>query len=357
MHYSITQYLLLGVFTFVLVGALTPVMRSLAIRNGVYDSPNIARKVHKEPVPYLGGIAIAVGILVVSYAALLYSDFTLQTLGIASSVLLPALAIGLMGLLDDIRGLEPWPRLVFQSLAAVIVAIILISSHTIGTPLNNAFLDSVVTIFWVVGVCNSINFFDNLDGGAAGTVAVITFFLFFIAFDRQQFLVSALAIVTAGATAGFLLWNRSPAKIYMGDAGALFLGIIVSVLTIRLDPELTSRTLSLAIPVLLMALPILDTTVAVGSRIYRGISPFQGGRDHLSHRLIRVGFQGRTVAFILWLAAAFFGALALAIYHWPEKYGYQIMSTAALVWISLLIFFLRIPSTDKPAPDGSALRA
>lgn len=347
MRYSISQYLLLGVFTFILVGALTPLMRSIAIRNGVYDSPNMARKVHKEPVPYLGGIAIALGILTVSYAALLYSDFTLQTLGIASSVLLPALAIGVMGLVDDIRGLEPWPRLVFQSLAAVVVAIILISTHTIGTPLNNMLLDTLVTIFWVVGVCNSINFFDNLDGGASGTVAVITLFLFFIAFDRQQFLVSALAIVTAGATAGFLLWNRAPAKIYMGDAGALFLGIIVSVLTIRLDPELVQRSQSLAIPLLLMALPILDTTVAVGSRIYRGISPFQGGRDHLSHRLIRFGIKGRTVAFILWLAAACFGLFALAIYHWPEKYAYQLMGIAALAWISLLIFFFRIPSSDK----------
>jgi UDP-N-acetylmuramyl pentapeptide phosphotransferase/UDP-N-acetylglucosamine-1-phosphate transferase len=100
-------------------------------------------------------------------------------------------------------------------------------------------------------------------------------------------LVSALAIVTAGATAGFLIWNRHPAKIYMGDAGSLFLGIIVSVLTIRLSPGVVPSYKSLAIPLFLMATPILDTTVAVVSRLYRGISPFQGGRDHLSHRLMR----------------------------------------------------------------------
>ncbi|MBI3429083.1 MAG: undecaprenyl/decaprenyl-phosphate alpha-N-acetylglucosaminyl 1-phosphate transferase, partial [Actinobacteria bacterium] len=270
-----------------------------------------------------------------------------QTFALASSVLIPALAISIMGLVDDLRGLEPWPRLVLQTIAALIVALILISTRTIGTPLNIAFLDTAVTIFWIVGVCNSINFFDNLDGGASGTVAVITVFLFFIAYDRQQVLVSALAIVTAGATAGFLMWNKAPAKIYMGDAGSLFLGIIVAVLTIRLDPELAPRSKSLAIPVLLMALPILDTTVAVGSRIYRRVSPFQGGRDHLSHRLIRIGFDRRAVAFILWFTAAFFGALALAIYHWPASYGYQLMAFGALLWISLLIFFLRIPSEDK----------
>lgn len=347
MQYSIRQFLLLGVFTFILVGALTPIMRSLAIRNGAVDSPNIPRKTHKEPVPYLGGVAIAIGILISSYAAMLYSDFSMRTFALASSVLIPALAISIMGLVDDLRGLEPWPRLVFQTMAAVIVAFILISTHTIGTPLNNAFLDSAVTIFWIVGVCNSINFFDNLDGGASGTVAVITVFLFFIAYDRQQVLVSALAIVTAGATAGFLMWNRAPAKIYMGDAGSLFLGIIISVLTIRLNPDLSPRAKSLAIPLFLMALPILDTTVAVSSRLYRGISPFQGGRDHLSHRLLRIGFDRRVVAFTLWFAAAFFGAIALAIYHWPVEHGYQLMTFTALLWISLLIFFLRIPSEDK----------
>lgn len=347
MQYSIEQFLLLGVVTFILVGALTPLMRAIAIRNGVFDSPNMPRKVQKEPVPYLGGIAIAIGIVITSYAALLYTDFSEKTFGLATSVLLPAIAISAMGLIDDLRGLQPWPRLAVQTSTAVVLAAILISTHTIGTALNNRLLDSLITIFWIVGVCNSINFFDNLDGGASGTVAVITFFLFFIAYDRQQILVSALAIVTAGATAGFLIWNRFPARIYMGDAGALFLGIIVSVLTIRLDPGIAPRSKSLAIPLFLMAIPILDTTVAVCSRLFRGISPFQGGRDHLSHRLMRVGFGRQGAAFSLWSLAGAYGALALAIYTWPESLGYPLMAVGASGWIALLFFFFRIPSTDK----------
>lgn len=347
MQYSIEQFLLLGVVTFILVGALTPMMRAIAIRNGVFDSPNMPRKVQKEPVPYLGGIAIAIGIVITSYAALLYTDFSEKTFGLATSVLLPAIAISAMGLIDDLRGLQPWPRLAMQTSTAVVLAAILISTDTIGTALNNRLLDSLITIFWIVGVCNSINFFDNLDGGASGTVAVITFFLFFIAYDRQQILVSALAIVTAGATAGFLIWNRFPARIYMGDAGALFLGIIVSVLTIRLDPGIAPRSKSLAIPLFLMAIPILDTIVAVCSRLFRGISPFQGGRDHLSHRLMRVGFGRQGAAFSLWSLAGAYGALALAIYTWPESLGYPLMAVGASGWIALLFFFFRIPSTDK----------
>jgi len=347
MNYSIPQFFLLGASTFVVVGALTPVMRKLAIRVGAFDNPTLERKSQKEPVPYLGGVAIAIGIVLASYGALLYSDFSWKTVGLATTVLLPAIAIAVMGLIDDLRGLEPWPRLAMQTITAVVVAAVLISTDTIGTALGNRFFDSVITIIWIVGVCNSINFFDNLDGGAAGTVAVITFFLFFIAYDRQQILVSALAIVTAGATAGFLIWNRTPAKIYMGDAGALFLGIIVSVLTIRLNPGITPVGKSLAVPALLMAVPILDTTIAVCSRIYRGISPFEGGRDHLSHRLIRKGASRKQAAILLWLMATFFGAIALAIYAWPDSFGTLLISASVGIWLTLLIFFFKIPSEDR----------
>ena len=199
-------------------------------------------------------------------------------------------------------------------------------------------------IFWIVGITNSINFFDNLDGGASGTVAVISIFLFAIAFELGQSLVSALAIVTAGATLGFLIWNKTPAKIYMGDAGALFLGIIISVLTIRLSPGIIPQEKSFAIPLLLMATPILDTTVAVISRLHRRISPFQGGRDHLSHRLMRVGLSRKVTALTLWAMAAFYGAMAYAVYTWPDTLGWQLIIVAAIAWIAKLVFFLRIPS-------------
>ena len=140
------------------------------------------------------------------------------------------------------------------------------------------------------------------------------------------------------------MWNRAPAKIYMGDAGALFLGIIISVLTIRLSPGVVPQVKSFAIPLSLMAVPILDTTVAVTSRIYRGISPFQGGTDHLSHRLMRAGLQRRATAFTLWGFAAFYGAIALAIYTWPDTLGYQLMALGGVAWLVKLVYFLRIPS-------------
>ena len=344
MNYSIADFALLSFLTFVAVGVITLPIRKFAIKFDVVDAPNLERKVQKEPVPYLGGVAIAIGVVAASYGSMLAVDFSMQTIKLASTVLVPAIAISAMGLWDDLKGLQPWPRLIAQTGTGIVVSSILIATDTIGIAFGNTLLNYVITTIWIVGVCNSINFFDNHDGGAAGTVAVITFFLFFIAYDRQQILVSALAVVTAGATAGFLIWNRHPAKIYMGDAGSLFLGIIISVLTIRLSPGVVPTYMSLAIPVILMATPILDTTVAVFSRIYRGISPFQGGRDHLSHRLMRKGLGRKATAITLWAMAAYYGVIALSLYTWPDSLGRQAVVLAAISWVSQLIYFLRIPS-------------
>jgi len=322
-------------------------MRKIAIKIGAVDRPNLDRKTQKEPVPYLGGVAIAIGITVASFGALLYSDFSTETFNKALSVLLPAILISAMGLYDDLKGLEPWPRLVAQTIAGIAVAIYLIQNNTLGQAFSNQALNYVVTIIWIVGICNAINFFDNLDGGASGTVAVISIFLFAIAFNQGQSLVSALAVVTAGATLGFLIWNKTPAKIYMGDAGALFLGIIIAVLTIRLDPEVGPQSRALAIPLLLMAVPILDTTTVVISRLSRGISPFTGGRDHLSHRLMRKGLGRKATAYVLWAMAAAFGSVAFFACCVETSLAEPAVYVAGAIWIALLTTFLRIPATDK----------
>lgn len=347
MSYSLLQYLLLGCITLVFVGSITPIMRKYAIRINAIDAPIAAHKTHKAPVPYLGGVAISIGIVAASYGAILVNNQSKENITLASYVLIPAVLISAMGLVDDLRGLEPWPRLIVQTLTAAVVAGTLVLTNTMGVAFQSTSLNVLVSILWIVGVCNSINFFDNLDGGAAGTVAVITFFVFLIAFDRGQVLVSALAIVTAGATTGFLFWNRSPAKIYMGDAGALFLGIIVSVLTIRLNPGIAPSYMSFAIPLSLLAVPILDTSVAVISRLNRGISPFTGGRDHLSHRLIRKGLSRKQAALALWGFSAIFGTNALAIYLQPKSLGVILISFFLALWISLFVWFIRIPSVDK----------
>jgi UDP-GlcNAc:undecaprenyl-phosphate GlcNAc-1-phosphate transferase len=152
--------------------------------------------------------------------------------------------------------------------------------------------------------------------------------------------------VTAGATLGFLMWNKSPAKIYMGDAGALFLGVIISVATIRLNPGITSIWQSLAIPVILLAVPLLDTCVAVFSRLSRGVSPLTGGKDHLSHRLVRAGLSRRRAAISLWSASGVSAVVAVCLYEYADSVGSFLIGGFALVWVVALGLFLRTPSHD-----------
>jgi UDP-GlcNAc:undecaprenyl-phosphate GlcNAc-1-phosphate transferase len=356
MSITAAQFAILGVAAFALTGLLTWPVRALAIRLGAMDAPNMARKTQAEPVPYLGGVAIALGITLVTLAAVFVGaenfvgENNNQLRDLEFTVLLPALVLGAMGLFDDLRSLSPWPRLITQTVVGTVVAFVIVENGTIGTPFGSgdsgSWINTLVTIVWIVGICNSINFFDNLDGAASGAVAIAALGVFIIAFDRGQELVSALSIVTAGATIGFLMWNKSPAKIYMGDAGALFLGIIISVATIRLNPGITPIWQSLAIPVMLLAVPLLDTCVAVFSRLARGLSPLTGGKDHLSHRLVRGGLTRPMAAISLWSASGVCALFALGVYFFADSLGLLLIVVFAVGWLTALTLFLRTQSQD-----------
>jgi len=351
MNITADQFAILGIAAFALTGLLTWPVRVLAIRLGAMDAPNLARKTQATPVPYLGGVAIALGITITTLAAVFVGgnqngENVSQLKDLALTVLLPSLLLGAMGFVDDLRSLSPWSRLITQSVVGSIVAFIIVQGGTVGTPFGTSTLNTAVTILWIVGICNSINFFDNLDGAASGAVAIAALGVFFIAFDRGQELVSALSIVTAGATIGFLMWNKSPAKIYMGDAGALFLGIVVSVATIRLNPGISPTWKSLTIPVILLAVPLLDTCVAVFSRLARGLSPLTGGKDHLSHRLVRAGLSRRVAAVRLWSASGVCAVVAVLVYQYPDSLGSSFITAFGALWLLALALFLRTPSQD-----------
>jgi UDP-GlcNAc:undecaprenyl-phosphate GlcNAc-1-phosphate transferase len=316
-------------------------MRKIAISKKILDNPNSTHKSHSNPTPYLGGVAIILGVIVVTYAALFFSDGNSNNFWLATTLLGPALAMGLIGLWDDLKNLHPLPRFIGQSIAGVFVALILILTNTIGNPTGSEFFDVLITVFWVVGICNSINFFDNLDGGAAGTTAVTALALSFLTIENGQSFIAALSLVVAGSTLGFLIWNKSPARIYMGDAGALFLGFLIATLTIRFDPSTSSLITAFSLPLLLLAIPILDTTVAVVSRLRRGISPFQGGKDHLSHRLIRLGLNRKLTAITLWTLSIVFCAVAIVLTTSFFVSEILVIVLSFLFWLALLVGFLK----------------
>jgi len=346
MSISLTEYIFLFAISFSICGILTFPLRNLAIKLSLMDLPNIERKTQKEPVPYLGGVAIALSITIVTYGAIYFSDYTKTTFPLISYALLPAAVLGLMGLIDDIKGLPALPRLIAQTAVGILVALFLVNRDLQVFAFGSQLVNDVIVVLWIVAICNSINFFDNLDGGAAGTIAVSTFGIALIAGNQGQELITALACVTCGATVGFLLWNKSPAKIYMGDTGALFLGVLVGILTIRLNPGIAPQFNSMAILPMLLAVPILDTCIAVFSRLRRGISPFTGGKDHLSHRLMRKGFSKRGSAYCLWGMQASFVGIALVVYFFSTRLGTPGVVLAGLYWLGAFVWFWRIPSSD-----------
>ncbi|MGA0079023.1 MAG: MraY family glycosyltransferase [Candidatus Nanopelagicales bacterium] len=306
----------------------------------ILDLPISAHKSHSSPVPYLGGVGIIFGVLIVTYVAILFTSLPFNNFWLATSLIGPALAMGLIGLWDDIKNLHPLPRFIGQTISGIAVAVVLILTSNFGSPTGSILIDTLITVFWIVGICNSINFFDNLDGGAAGTTTISAIALTYLALSNNQALIGSLALVVAGACLGFLIWNKSPARIYMGDAGALFLGVLIASLTIRLNPNTESIFASFATPVLLLAVPILDTSVAVISRLRRRVSPFQGGKDHLSHRLIRAGISRKITALLLWSLSAFFALLAIIINSNTPINEFMLVMFGILIWLGLLAKFL-----------------
>jgi UDP-GlcNAc:undecaprenyl-phosphate GlcNAc-1-phosphate transferase len=335
------QYLFVFISALLICGALTPLMKKLAIKFSIVDKPSQSHKTHIDPVPYLGGLAIMVTIWLVTLFGSLSIQIDRSSFEILLSIILPATLIGLIGLWDDVKNLRPFPRFVAQSVGGVFTASLIVSTNTIGSPTGNNTLDFFITVFWIVGVTNSVNFFDNLDGGASGTVAISSLGLFILAVTSGQFYVATLSLVLAGSAFGFLFWNRNPAQIYMGDAGALFLGMLLATLLVRFDPNPINLYAGFAIPIMIMAIPILDTSVAVISRIQRKKSPFEGGQDHLSHRLIRRNLGRKKTALILWFLTALFVALAVTLSNSPYRFEGAVLIATSLIWTSLFVWFYR----------------
>ena len=335
-------YLAIFLVSLALSSLLVPLLRKIALRYSVLDRPNQSHKTHQESIPYLGGIAIVIPVsLLAIIGPLIFienSDYLLRT----TLFLLPAVLLAFVGLYDDIKNLSASSRFFVQSLIAVSATLYLNMLSYGVSILSNEIANVLLSIFWLVGITNSFNFFDNLDGGAAGITFVASLTLFLLALLGGQYLMSSISLALAGASLGFLWWNRNPARIYLGDSGALFIGFIIAVSLLQFEPKVESRVASALIPVFILALPIIDTSVAVLSRILRGVSIFQGGRDHLSHRLVSLGFSKRKSAYSLWSLSVLFSSLSFLVSNTSRDASLGISLLGLLFMALLVIWFLRI---------------
>ena len=329
-------------FAFATSLVLSGVMRKIAMSLNIFDKPDGGRKFQREPVPYLGGVAImtsflvtvVIGVFVVSPSKEVRSDILY--------LILPAAALGIIGLWDDIKELSPHFRLMVQVLLGLVASLTITFGSTSGSATGNQSADLLLSIFWIVGITNALNFFDNLDGGAAVASFMTALGVFLYSSITNQHYLAIFGLVLMGVLAGFFYWNRRPARIYMGDSGALFLGILLATIAIRIDPETDSKWTSFAIPIFLLALPILDTCVVVISRLMNSRSPLQGGRDHLSHRLALKGIRHRRILLTFALISAFFQIPIYVFLKVNLSWELTISLSYLLLYIIIFIWLVRI---------------
>jgi UDP-GlcNAc:undecaprenyl-phosphate GlcNAc-1-phosphate transferase len=234
-------------------------------------------------------------------------------------------------------------RFVIQLVISFLISLLLIQGEYVVRITEISTINFLISIFWIVGITNSFNLLDNLDGGAAGITVISSASIFALSMTGDQYLIATISISICAGSLGFLFWNRNPARIYLGDCGALFIGLILSVLLLQFEPSTAEKLSSIAIPVLIMAIPIIDTSVVVISRFQRGVSIFQGGRDHLSHRILALGFTRRQAAYLIWILGAFFTFIAVAIDQ-LNFFGEVPLSMVGLIAIVVaILMFLRLP--------------
>jgi UDP-GlcNAc:undecaprenyl-phosphate GlcNAc-1-phosphate transferase len=334
--------MLTGMFTFTIAlatsFALTVPVRRLALAIGMVDKPN-PRKLHHTPMPLLGGLAIYCG-TVVAVAFSLNGQPRGQILGILAGATL----LLITGILDD-RGLLHHQVKLFVSMPLAACALVAVgvrlhlASDFVPGPLG-ADLDVALTLLWVVGVTAAFSILDHMDGLVSGVAAIASFFFTLLALLNGQVLVAPLGAAVFGASLGFLRWNFKPAKIFMGDGGAMFLGFMLATLGLKLRPVHMTPAAAWLVPVLVLAVPIFDTSLVTISRSRRGLLPFASpGKDHTAHRLAGLRLGQRGAVLLIYGAGIFSGVFAVAVSRGALRHPLVpalVLGSAVLAGIAIL---------------------
>jgi UDP-GlcNAc:undecaprenyl-phosphate/decaprenyl-phosphate GlcNAc-1-phosphate transferase len=330
--------LLAFLIAFVASVGITAPVRRLAIRVGLVDKPN-PRKVHLKPIPLLGGVAIYCGFV----AAVLITTHRAEFDQIIS-ILAGATLLAAIGFLDDGGYLHHQVKLfVAMPVAGLLLLVSGIRAHLISNFVPGEvgiILDGCLTVLWVVGITASFSILDHMDGLCSGIAAIGALFFTLTANQGGQVMVRTLGAATLGAALGFLGWNFNPAKIFMGDGGAMLLGFLMATLGLKLRPEGSGSQVSWLIPVLILGVPIFDTTLISISRSRRGLIPFTSpGKDHTAHRLANLGLGQRGAVLMLYALAFAFGILSLIVRTLSDGQALALAAFAAACSL-VAIYFL-----------------
>lgn len=321
-------------------------VRALALRFGMVDLPG-PRKLHLEPIPLLGGLAI--------YAAVMLAVLLVMPTGAreqSAAIVTGATLVALVGFLDDRGWLHHQIKLfVGMPAAAGILLASGVHAHAfelfVGGRTGYA-LDAALTVFWVVGITASFSIFDHMDGLCAGIAAIASLFFAILSFLNGQVFVTTLAAAVLGAATGFLRWNFKPAKIFMGDGGAMLLGFLMATLGLKLRLAQAAPGAALLAPVLILAVPIFDTTLVTISRAKRGLLPFATpGRDHAAHRLANWGLGQRNAVLLLYLVGAISGVAGVGVSYLEGRGALVTLALASVMAVVGVAFLEKAPYEEQ----------
>ena len=327
------KYIIPFLAAFVLTFIQMPFTIKLAKKKGFLDVPKDERRVHKKPIPVGGGIAMVITVTLLMLYYLPINKSLVMTL-------IASLVIALSGLYDDKKDLSPKLKFLFQILAGVLLLLGGMKIEFLTNPFDSHdalfilnMLSIPVTIFWVCGITNTINLIDGLDGLASGVSMICAISMFFITYKMGRYDVSMVCALVAGACLGFLPFNFNPAKIFMGDTGALYLGFMLSYISISGFLK-QAAILMIFVPVLILGVPVFDTAFAMVRRKLSGKSMVEADKGHLHHRLLKMGLNQRQTVVILYSISAIFGVLANLISRFHSSIALVISLGVLLIIIA-----------------------
>ncbi|MBR6014424.1 MAG: undecaprenyl/decaprenyl-phosphate alpha-N-acetylglucosaminyl 1-phosphate transferase [Selenomonadaceae bacterium] len=307
-------------WTFIIAAAValivTPGVIRLAAATGAMDKPD-KRKVHKVPIPRIGGLGIYIAFLSAVIVNVFLSDPSAEVQKEIIGLIVSGTLIVVLGLIDDYKNLPAKVKLLGQILTACVLVFVFdvridFITDPFGDYLYLEWAAVPATIFWLVGLTNTVNLIDGLDGLAAGISAIASITILLVALEGQFFLVAGLTAALAGAAIGFLFYNSNPAKIFMGDSGSMFFGFMLAGISV-IGSMKSTATITLVVPIFALGVPILDTTFAIVRRWLGGQPIFKPDKGHLHHRLLKRGYSQRQAVFLMYVISALLGLSAIAL--------------------------------------------
>ena len=332
------NYLGLLILAALISFAFTPIAKRVAHRLGAIDVPKDERRIHTKPIPRMGGLAIYISFVSV---ALIFSEFNFQVIGI----ILGGTLLLISGMIDDIKPLKPLQKLAVQVLAALVLVAFGVVINGITIPfisqeetLSIGAVGIPLTVFWVVGITNAVNLIDGLDGLASGLGVIFSLTLFAISMISDRSTAMLLTAILAGSCLGFLPHNFNPASIFMGDTGSQFLGFALAAISTQ-GAIKSAAAMALAVPILVLWLPIFDTLFAMVRRKINKRPIMEADRGHLHHRLLDLGLSQKQVVLIMYFISIALGAAAVMAMLLSTKKSYFILLLVCFITLSIGLEF------------------